>query len=92
MRTEKTHTESNFVGNLGITNSTALSWFHFAWQYLGITTGIPKNITNNFSSSWEAYSYFSPETGGLIYITLFGYYWWLTSKAWYILKKQKKRQ
>jgi hypothetical protein len=43
MRTEK-HTESNFVGNLGITNSriTALSWFHFAWQYLGITTGIPK--------------------------------------------------
>jgi hypothetical protein len=37
-------------------------WFHFAWQYLGITTGIPKNITNNFSSSWEAYSYFFPET------------------------------
>jgi hypothetical protein len=53
----------------------------------------PKNITNNFSSSWEAYSYFSRDygTGGLIYITLFGYYWWLTSKAFlYILKKQKR--
>jgi hypothetical protein len=60
MRTEK-HTESNFVGNLGLLTAVllALSWFHFAWQYLGITTGIPKNITN---TSWEAYSYFSPET------------------------------
>jgi hypothetical protein len=40
----------------------------------------------------EAYSYFSRDygTGGLIYITLFGYYWWLTSKALYILKAKKE--
>jgi hypothetical protein len=96
MRTEK-HTQKVIllvIWGLLTAVLLALSWFHFAWQYLGITTGIPKNITNNFSSSWEAYSYFFSRdygTGGLIYITLFGYYWWLTSKAFlYILKKQKR--
>jgi uncharacterized membrane-anchored protein YitT (DUF2179 family) len=59
MRTEK-HTQKVIllvIWGLLTAVLLALSWFHFAWQYLGIT-GIPKNITNNFSSSWEAYSYF----------------------------------
>jgi hypothetical protein len=78
MRTEK-HTQKVIllvIWGLLTAVLLALSWFHFAWQYLGITTGIPKNITNNFSSSWEAYLFFLRDygTGGLIYITLFGYY------------------
>jgi hypothetical protein len=94
MRTEK-HTQKVILLVIwGLLTAVLLqSWFHFAWQYLGITTGIPK-ITNNFSSSWELIVIFSRDygTGGLIYITLFGYYWWLTSKAFLYILKNKKRQ
>jgi hypothetical protein len=62
MRTEK-HTQKVILLVIwGLLTAVLLALSYFAWQYLGITTGIPKNITNNFSSSWEAYSYFSPET------------------------------
>jgi hypothetical protein len=59
MRTEK-HTQSNFVGNLGITNSriTCIKLVSLCLAIPGHNNQYPKNITNNFSSSWEAYSYF----------------------------------
>jgi hypothetical protein len=49
----------------------ALSWFHFAWQYLGITTGIPKNITI-LAQVGKLIVIFLQDygTGGLIYITI----------------------